>query len=81
MKIQILTPERTVFEGEGESVLVPGVMGAFEVLKGHVPILSGLTAGTARVIANKQERHFKVGPGFFEFSDENAVLLVDSAEG
>jgi len=81
MKIQILTPERTVFEGEGESVLVPGAAGAFEVLKGHAPILAGLVAGNARVIADKKELHFKVGAGFFEFSHENAVLLVDSAEG
>jgi F-type H+-transporting ATPase subunit epsilon len=80
MKIQILTPEKTVFDGEAESVLVPGAAGAFEVLKGHAPILSSLTAGDARVIANKKELHFRIGAGFFEFSHENAVLLVDTAE-
>ena len=80
MKVQILTPEKTVYDGEAESVLVPGASGAFEVLKGHVPILSGLVAGNARVVADKKELHFKVGAGFFEFSHDNGVLLVDSAE-
>jgi len=80
MKIQILTPEKTVFDGEAESVLVPGAAGAFEVLKGHAPILSSLTAGTARVIADKREHYFRIGGGFFEFSHDKGVLLADSAE-
>ncbi len=80
MRIQILTPEATVFDGEAESVMVPGSAGAFEVLTGHAPILSSLSAGDARVIADKKELHFKVGAGFFEFSHENGVLLADSAE-
>jgi F-type H+-transporting ATPase subunit epsilon len=80
MKVQILTPEKTVFDGEAESVLVPGAAGSFEVLKGHAPILSSLMAGNARVIADKKELNFKVGPGFFEFSHENGVLMVESAE-
>ena len=41
MKIQILTPEKTVFDGEAESIALPGVSGGFEVLKGHAPILAG----------------------------------------
>jgi F-type H+-transporting ATPase subunit epsilon len=81
MKVQILTPEKTVFDGEAESVLVPGAAGSFEVLKGHAPILSSLVAGTARVIADKKEFHFKIGGGFFEFSHDKGVLLADSVEG
>jgi F-type H+-transporting ATPase subunit epsilon len=81
MKVQILTPEKTVFDGEAESVLVPGAAGAFEVLKGHAPILSSLVAGTARVIADKKEHYFQIGGGFFEFSHDKGVLLADSVEG
>jgi len=80
MKVQILTPEKTVFDGEAESVMVPGAAGAFEVLKGHAPILSSLVAGTARVISNKKEIHFHIGGGFFEFSHDNGVLLADSVK-
>ncbi len=80
MKVQILTPEKTVFDAEAESVRVPGAEGSFEVLKGHVPILSGLVPGEVRVIADKKELLFKVSAGFFEFSHDNGVVLVDSAE-
>lgn len=80
MRVQILTPERTVFDADAESVRVPGAEGAFEVLKGHIPILAGLVPGEVRVIANKQEQTFRVSAGFFEFSHDNGVVLVDSAE-
>ena len=48
MKIQILTPEKAVFDAEAESVRVPGELGGFEVLKDHAPILSGLVPGLMR---------------------------------
>ena len=81
MKIRILTPEKTVFDGEAESVALPGVDGGFEVLKGHVAILAGLKAGEARVIADKKELRFRIGGGFFEFAHDQGVVLADSVEG
>jgi F-type H+-transporting ATPase subunit epsilon len=80
MRIQILTPEKAVFDAESESVRVPGEAGGFEVLKGHAPILSSLVPGEVRVISDKKELTFRVTKGFFEFSHDNGVLLVDSAE-
>jgi F0F1-type ATP synthase epsilon subunit len=57
---------------------LPGAAGAFEVLKGHVPILAGLKAGEARVIADKKEHRFRIGGGFFEFARDQGVVLADS---
>jgi F-type H+-transporting ATPase subunit epsilon len=80
MRIKILTPEKTVFDAEAESVRVPGEAGAFEVLKNHAPILSSLVPGEIRVISEKRELTYTVSKGFFEFSHNNGVILVDSAE-
>jgi len=80
MRIKILTPEKTVFDAEAESVRVPGELGSFEVLKNHAPILSSLVPGEIRVISEKRELFYKVSQGFFEFSHNNGVILVDSAE-
>ena len=80
MHLQILTPEKTVFDGEAESVLAPGKSGVFEVLKGHAPLLAALDPGNVRVISEKKELHFHVSHGFFEFSRNRAVILADSAE-
>ena len=80
MRIKILTPEKTVFDAEAESVRVPGELGSFEVLKNHAPILSSLVPGEIRVISEKRELFYQVSKGFFEFSHNNGVILVDSAE-
>jgi F-type H+-transporting ATPase subunit epsilon len=50
MKIEIITPDRKVYEDEIKSVRVPGKKGSFQVLKDHAPIVSTLDKGTVRII-------------------------------
>ena len=45
LTLKIVSPERVVFTGEVDSVLVPGAMGSFEILTGHAPIISTLEEG------------------------------------
>lgn len=80
MKLQILTPEKTAFDGEAQSVALPGEAGGFEVLKDHAPILSSLLPGDVRILSDKKELHFHIGHGFFEFNHNRGVVLVDAAE-
>jgi len=42
MKLDILTPKKTFFSGEVDSVMLPGAAGAFTVLSGHAPMISSL---------------------------------------
>ena len=44
MKVIIVSPEKTLFNGDAQGVVVPGEEGAFEILKGHAPIISTLSA-------------------------------------
>jgi F-type H+-transporting ATPase subunit epsilon len=53
MQLEIITPESKVFEGEAEAVLLPGLDGLFQVLKGHAPIISGLGKGVIKVDLSK----------------------------
>ena len=46
MKIEIITPDRKIYEGEIKSVRVPGKKGSFQVLKDHAPIISTLETGS-----------------------------------
>lgn len=80
MKLQILTPERTLFDGEVDRVLLPGEGGGFEVLQNHAPILSSLLPGEVRVAIGKKENPYHVSGGFFEFAHNQGVILADSAE-
>jgi F-type H+-transporting ATPase subunit epsilon len=49
MQLEIITPESLVFEGEATAVQFPGLDGSFQVLNGHAPIISALTAGDVKV--------------------------------
>lgn len=49
MHLEIITPETKIFKGEVEAVQLPGLDGSFQVLKGHAPIISGLSKGIVKV--------------------------------
>jgi len=50
MKIEIITPDKKIFDGEIKSVRVPGKKGSFQVLKDHAPIISTLDNGSVRIV-------------------------------
>jgi F-type H+-transporting ATPase subunit epsilon len=45
MKLEIITPEASLFKGEASSVSLPGLDGVFQVLNNHAPIISSLKNG------------------------------------
>ncbi len=45
LKVTIINPKRTIFEGEAKSVFLPGQEGEFEVLEFHKSIISLLRQG------------------------------------
>ena len=55
MYLEIVSPEATLFSSEVDSVVVPGVMGEFEMLNNHAPIVSLLKAGTVRIKIHNQK--------------------------
>jgi len=80
MRLRILTPEKNLFDGEVDRVLLPGEDGGFEVLKDHAPILSSLVPGEVRVAVGKKESPYFVSGGFFEFAHNQGIILADTAE-
>ncbi|MCB4798004.1 F0F1 ATP synthase subunit epsilon [Neotamlana laminarinivorans] len=54
MYLEIVSPEATLFSSEVDSVVVPGINGEFELLKGHAPIVSLLKEGTVKIRTHSQ---------------------------
>lgn len=78
-KLSILTPEKTVFEGDVQYVEAPGTEGYFGVLAHHAALVSALAAGTLTVRgAGGTEERWDVAGGFFEVSNNAATVLADS---
>lgn len=48
MLLEIITPEKSLFKGEVNSVSLPGLDGVFQVLNHHAPIISSLKSGELR---------------------------------
>ena len=57
MKVQILTPESIIFEGEADSLKVPGKDGSFQMLNNHAAIVSILAEGTLEIHTHTSEKH------------------------
>ena len=77
---ELVSPEKLLFSGEVESVVVPGLEGDFEVMKDHAPLMSTLKPGIAVVHENpaKTMRLFVRG-GFVEVSASGLTILAEEA--
>jgi len=80
VKIEIITPERTVYEGDIRSLKVPGKKGAFQVLKDHAAIVSTLIEGKITVTdMNDRDSEFDIKGGVVEVRQNTIILLAESA--
>ena len=50
MRLEVVSPEATLFSGEVNSVSVPGINGSFQLLENHAPIVSVLVPGKVKLV-------------------------------
>ncbi len=78
MDIEIITPEKRLYEGEVKLVKVPGTKGSFEILRNHAPIISTLEKGTIKIVTNRDETVFiDVEGGIIEVMRNHIIVLAD----
>lgn len=81
MKLEIRTPEQSLYEGEVSAVKLPGSDGSFEILNDHAPIIASLQSGEIRIKTSEGDQFFKTGNGFVEVLKNEVVVLVESSGG
>lgn len=74
MKVTILNPKHVVFEGEAESVFLPGDQAEFELLDFHAPIVSLLRPGNVVV---DWHRSIPIKKGMVKFDNNECMILVE----
>ena len=80
-KLSILTPEKSVYEGDVQYVQAPGTEGYFGVLANHAAMVTALASGTLTLrAASGAEEKWQVAGGFFEVSHNSATVLADAVE-
>ncbi|MFI5136493.1 MAG: ATP synthase F1 subunit epsilon [Sphingobacteriales bacterium] len=79
MTLEILTPDKTVYEGEATSVTLPGTLGFFEILNHHAPIISTLEDGkvTVRNGASVKDEVYFIKGGVVEASNNKVIILAE----
>ncbi len=77
MHLEIITPDKTIFNGEVESATFPGSKGSFQVLKNHAALISSLDKGKVTYRINNNEQEIVVNGGVVEVLNDNIILLAE----
>ncbi|MET4081371.1 F-type H+-transporting ATPase subunit epsilon [Pedobacter sp. UYP30] len=78
MNLEILTPDKKIFDGTATSVTLPGTLGSFQILTDHAPIISTLQDGEVVVKTGKAEEEvFFIKGGVVEALHNKIVVLAE----
>ena len=79
LKLEIITPAAKIFEGDVDSVLLPGIEGEMGILPRHEALVIELQAGELQLVQKGQTQVFAIGEGFAEITGSSVGVLTDSA--
>ena len=78
MQVEIISPDKNIFSGNSDSVVVPAVDGLLGILENHAPLISTLTAGNVEVKDEKgATQAFSIKGGVVEVLSNKVVILAD----
>jgi len=75
MRLEVITPDKKLFEGNVDAVSFPGIDGSFQVLKGHAPIISTLKEGKIKVSLSNDEKEIDMLSGEIENDPSNDRII------
>lgn len=76
MKVFILTPEKTVYEGEALTLLLPGLCYPFQILENHAFIIAVLTEGNINIQSINHYFSFYIKNGFLKAKNNIVNILI-----
>jgi F-type H+-transporting ATPase subunit epsilon len=79
MLLEIISPEKKLYAGEAEAILLPGMAGDFGTLKDHAPMVSTLRKGKIKITEpGKKELFFSIAGGVVEVLKNKIIVLVEA---
>jgi F-type H+-transporting ATPase subunit epsilon len=79
LNFALVSPEREVFHGDVDHVVVPGTEGEFGVSPHHAPVMSVIKPGALRVFNDGAETRIFVDGGFADVTPEGLTILAEDA--
>jgi F-type H+-transporting ATPase subunit epsilon len=80
IKLEIVTPERLVFDETVDGVTLPGSDGELGVLPHHAPLVSTLGIGELRIRTGGVEEYFAIVGGFVQVLPDSVVVMAETAD-
>lgn len=80
IQCEIVSQDRSVFSGDAEMVILPGVDGVMGILPHHSPVLTNLNFGVITVVTKNEREYFTVAGGVAEVQPDQVTILADAAE-
>jgi F-type H+-transporting ATPase subunit epsilon len=77
MYLEIMTPEKKIFEGNVSSATFPGTDGSFQVLDNHAPLISLLKEGVVEYKAKDANQSLSITGGVVEVLKNKVIVLAD----
>jgi F-type H+-transporting ATPase subunit epsilon len=75
MKLEVITPEKKLFEGDAKAIQFPGINGSFQLLENHAPIISALGKGKIKVDLDGSSKEFEIMENEIEQDDSNDRII------
>ena len=79
LRLEIVTPQATIFSEDVTMVTLPGSEGEMGVYPGHVPLITQLVPGEVIVNQDGKERFLAVGEGLVEVAHDRVSIVTDMA--
>lgn len=80
LKLQVVTPTRTIVSTDADSVELPGELGYLGILPGHTPLITVLKTGVLTYRDGAEERSLAISAGFAEIAGDAVTVLADQAD-
>ncbi len=78
MRLEIVTPDKKLFEGDAKSLTVPGSEGSLGILDNHAPMIASLKKGTVKITdAASQVQKFEIKGGVVEVLKNKVIVLAE----
>ena len=77
MQLEIITPDKKIFEGEVSVATFPGEDGSFQVLNNHAPLVGLLKAGVVEYKSKQTASQVKITGGVVEVLKNRVIVLAD----
>ena len=79
MRVTVISPERSLFDGDAEAVVAPAFDGQVGILPGHAPFMTLLGAGVLNVRGKGESTRFRVAGGFLQVVGDAVRVVAGSA--